>query len=568
MVRSQASRRLAPVLVFAAIAVLAHVTPAAAWAPTARSAAAPPARATPAPARSRPTGTGPSVLVDARGIGRYLPPVGPPLAVLIGHFRPPPTPYAAGNRGVDYATVAGTPVVASAAGRVIFAGPVAGTLAVTLLHPDGLRTSYSFLATVVVGVGDEVDQGAVIATTGTFFHFGVRDPAGTYLDPEALFAGRLEAHLVPGADDGVPPLGTGPVGLAAEAEALLAEVAERAGARDAHLSALAHELLALTPPVSLTTLALELDAWHRSQQGCTPANVVPTRPAGRRIVVLVAGVGSSDRSASIDEVRTAELGYAAGDVLRFSYNGGRAAGRPLTPGGAAAAIAASRYEPADTGADLRSVADRLVALLGQLAAAAPGVPIDVIAHSQGGVVAHLALVQGAAEGRLPAQLGTVVTISSPHQGADLATGLAALRGTPLGAEALRVTGPTVGLPVDPDATSLAQMSETSDVSDELRRPLPAGTHLLSIGAAGDLVVPWVRTLTPGASSALIDTGGFPTHGDLPGSAAVTREIALALAGRGPTCQSWWEGVADVVTSHQVAQATDELGVGLTLAAQP
>src|SRR5450432_1023750 len=74
----------------------------------------------------------------------YIPPVRPPRGIITDHFRPPPTPYAAGNRGLDYATVPGTPIVASGAGTVVFAGQVGGTLHVTIAHPDGLRSSYSF----------------------------------------------------------------------------------------------------------------------------------------------------------------------------------------------------------------------------------------------------------------------------------------------------------------------------------------------------------------------------------------------------------------------------------------
>ena len=39
---------------------------------------------------------------------------------------------------------------ASADGTVVFAGPVAGTLHVTLRHADGVRTSYSVLAAIEV----------------------------------------------------------------------------------------------------------------------------------------------------------------------------------------------------------------------------------------------------------------------------------------------------------------------------------------------------------------------------------------------------------------------------------
>jgi murein DD-endopeptidase MepM/ murein hydrolase activator NlpD len=128
---------------------------------------------------------------------RYVPPVSPLDAVVVDHFRPPPTPYAAGNRGLDYATVPGSVVVASADGAVTFAGAVGGALYVTLRHPDGLRTTSSYLARIVVAVGRSVRQGQPVGFTGTFFHFGVRDALGDYLDPEALFAQRLGAHLLP-----------------------------------------------------------------------------------------------------------------------------------------------------------------------------------------------------------------------------------------------------------------------------------------------------------------------------------------------------------------------------------
>jgi murein DD-endopeptidase MepM/ murein hydrolase activator NlpD len=132
----------------------------------------------------------------------YIPPVSSRDGVVVDHFRAPPTPYAAGNRGLDYATVPGSPVVASADGVVVFAGRVAGALYVTVLHPDGLRTTSSYLASVVVVAGQHVHQGQTIGVTGRTFHFGVRDAAGDYLDPESLFAGHLGAHLLP--DAGAP----------------------------------------------------------------------------------------------------------------------------------------------------------------------------------------------------------------------------------------------------------------------------------------------------------------------------------------------------------------------------
>lgn len=67
----------------------------------------------------------------------YVPPADAPVA---DPFRPPPTPFAAGNRGIDLATTRGDAVRASAAGEVVFAGPVGGRSHVVVLHADGIRT--------------------------------------------------------------------------------------------------------------------------------------------------------------------------------------------------------------------------------------------------------------------------------------------------------------------------------------------------------------------------------------------------------------------------------------------
>src|SRR5207248_10765715 len=126
--------------------------------------------------------------------GGYQPPVAAPVA---DPFRPPSSPYGAGNRGIDYATAPGTEVTAAADGEVVFAGQVGGTLHVVVLHGDGLRTSYSFLSSIRVQRGDKVRQGQVVGTTGAQpFHFGAR-AGDAYIDPGLLFStGPPDVHLV------------------------------------------------------------------------------------------------------------------------------------------------------------------------------------------------------------------------------------------------------------------------------------------------------------------------------------------------------------------------------------
>lgn len=126
---------------------------------------------------------------------RYRPPVAAPV---IDAFREPAGPYGPGNRGLEYATTTGAPVLAIGAGRVAFAGQVAGRLAVTVRHPDGLRSSVTGLAEVLVEAGDLVALGAPLGRSGPRTHLGVRDGA-RYLDPAALFGRRRRAVLVPSA---------------------------------------------------------------------------------------------------------------------------------------------------------------------------------------------------------------------------------------------------------------------------------------------------------------------------------------------------------------------------------
>lgn len=127
--------------------------------------------------------------------------VAPVPGVVIDGFRPPAHIGAPGNRGWEYRTAPGSQVTASQAGRVAFAGVIGGQRYVSIDHRCGLRTTYSFLASIIVRTGDSVTLGGPIGTAGERMHFGLRR-GREYLDPALLFAARPEAapprpHLVP-----------------------------------------------------------------------------------------------------------------------------------------------------------------------------------------------------------------------------------------------------------------------------------------------------------------------------------------------------------------------------------
>ncbi len=122
----------------------------------------------------------------------YRPPVTAPVT---DPFRPPAQPWRAGNRGLEYATRPGTSVRAIGPGVVTFAGPVAGSLYVTVRHPDGLRSSYSYLAVVRAHLGDRVQAGQVVGMAAERLHLGVRRDQ-VYLDPASLWGRRVQGGRV------------------------------------------------------------------------------------------------------------------------------------------------------------------------------------------------------------------------------------------------------------------------------------------------------------------------------------------------------------------------------------
>ncbi|MFD1832454.1 M23 family metallopeptidase [Streptomyces desertarenae] len=150
-----------------------------------------------APARAAPADGG-----AAGGAGRVRPVPGP----VERGWLPPPERWAAGHRGVDLAARPGTPVRAAAAGRVSFAGRVAGRGVVSVeLAGTGtppLRTTYEPVAARVsegdrVGAGDVV---GVLEADGSHcpagcLHWGLRR-GDSYLDPLSLL-GSGRSRLLP-----------------------------------------------------------------------------------------------------------------------------------------------------------------------------------------------------------------------------------------------------------------------------------------------------------------------------------------------------------------------------------
>ncbi|WP_353814311.1 murein hydrolase activator EnvC family protein [Agromyces sp. SYSU T00266] len=132
---------------------------------------------------------------------RWTWPVGPPVLV-VASFRAPPTPYAAGHRGIDLAAAPGSTVVAPASGVVSFAGPVADRGVLSIDHGDGVVSSIEpVAAAVTAGVPVRAGEPVAIVATGGHcddecVHLGVR-VHGEYVSPLLWFGGVPRAVLLP-----------------------------------------------------------------------------------------------------------------------------------------------------------------------------------------------------------------------------------------------------------------------------------------------------------------------------------------------------------------------------------
>ncbi len=127
-----------------------------------------------------------------------------PAPVVTRPFGLGPTVYAAGHRGADLAGEPGQPVLTAGAGRVTYAGLLAGRGVVTVTH-GALRTTYEPV-TATVRVGATVAFGEQVGTlepghegcpVAACLHWGLRR-GDTYLDPLRLVRQGPVRLLTPG----------------------------------------------------------------------------------------------------------------------------------------------------------------------------------------------------------------------------------------------------------------------------------------------------------------------------------------------------------------------------------
>lgn len=470
------------------------------------------------------------------GEGPWIPPIDAPI---IDPFRPPASRYGAGNRGLEYGASPGQSIWAVDDGTVVFAGRVGNARHITVDHGSGLRSTYAFVESIGVVRGQTVRQGQVVGSAAPGFHLTAR-LGDDYVDPELLFAGYdVNLRLIEGP---LPGLDRSPsASWWADEWDRIAIVGN--AATDIQLAS------------QLVAFGEAVDAWYRLD--CTPVGAAASPspgavPAQDRVLIQVSGLGSSSGSGSIGDLDTAVIGYDDADVIPFSYAGGcstqafGAGGKGVIEG-----VDATTFSAADTHQDIYVSANHLADLIEATTLARPGEPIDIAAHSLGGVVTRLALeILAARGGPMPA---VVVTIGSPHGGADLAGGAVVVNGSDLGDAADSVAGGAV------DARAVAQIAEAGSQALDKPDDPPEGVTVIAIAGSSDVVVPAHKAVWDGATNTVVSlpvTEGLDAHGNLPGRPEVARELELAVAGAAPGCVGLADVVDAAVTSGLVSGAED------------
>ena len=243
-------------------------------------------------------------------------------------------------------------------------------------------------------------------------------------------------------------------------------------------------------------------------------------------VMVVAGINSSgqagDRGPTV-ALDVAALGYHRdeGEVRYYSYAAGR---RPLRRG---------RDPPEPPGRC--SQARRPVARHGARTAGTRGRSASRTRRAESWSTSSCTRCTAASDPTLP-PIGTVVTLSSPHEGAPLATAASQMRSSSVGKWVLGEFGRRFGSLPPPNAVSIRQMSEDSSlIRDVQRGGVPEHIDYTSIGATEDFVVPATNISLPGATETTVAVDSPSEHSAIVQDPNALRAVRAALEGRAPPC---------------------------------
>lgn len=298
------------------------------------------------------------------------------------------------------------------------------------------------------------------------------------------------------------------------------------------------------------------------------AGVTPPEAPNNNIVVALAGIGShtsvnpdgtGDSNAAMYQMDFDTLGYSEDDIYFFSYDG-------IREGGRGAYRLHDPYSKEDTEQPIELAALKLARQIEEIHRRHPDRKIDILAHSQGGLVAQYYLTRlYDGDNDQGISIDHFITIGTPHHGADAAQLYRRLAVSSQGEavlDGLDAVAAHFGLP-EASSSSARQMAEGSTFLTQLDMAWdPTKVATTTIAATFDLVVTPQKTRLRGARHYTAD---LPTtfsstmaHGAVV-NANSTREIVYnALSDSPSACTPMRDVVADLGVGRVLSAVQDAL----------
>lgn len=295
----------------------------------------------------------------------------------------------------------------------------------------------------------------------------------------------------------------------------------------------------------------------------------PPPPPNDNIVVAVAGIGSHtdvkdsgeiEAAASIYDTDFRTLGYPEENIFHFSYEGIE------NRGGTGPYRLHAPYEKEDTYEDIEVSAKKLALQIEEIHRRYPDKKIDIVAHSQGGLVSaqYISTFYRPEDATRP-QIEHFVTVSTPHQGADAARLGPLLRASPLGRRklaALKEISGMTGLP-DPTVPSAMQMAEGSSFIKDLNQNWdPGKVDTTTIGTTFDFVVTAQHSHLGGSRIYTADlpwnASPLKAHSEVTTARSTKQIVYGALADDPLQCTALRDTVANVGVGPALSLVEDSL----------
>lgn len=313
-----------------------------------------------------------------------------------------------------------------------------------------------------------------------------------------------------------------------------------------------------------------------SVQGGAKAPAIGSKslpPPNNNIVVAIAGIGSSTKvrdgkivpAATIYEMDWGSLGYKPEQIYNFSYKGVE------NRGGDGPYRLHAPYSKEDTYKDIADAAVVLAEQVHEVRAKNPEKRVDLVAHSQGGLVAQYFIsFLSDPDDTDSLQLDHFVTIASPHRGADAAQIGTLLADNPKSLSDLDALAARTGLP-PASAESATQLSEGSTFLADLNAHWDADkVKTTTIGASFDYVVTAPHTRLPGATHYTADLSwgeALNSHSGIVNSTSTKSYLYSALADRKMACTALRDAFAEQGTGALISGIEDEIAHGINLIAE-